>query len=239
MSNQSSKNSTDERPEISSVSRVSILERRSYSASPMQNKHIGDCIQVVYEVSEEEKKQNGLTDNCIVLFVKSPINPIGTNTASETLFSEVHFTRNEIFLRISSACLHGSLGDTECQCYPDTVDALVQIAESECGIFVYMPQDALGRGLRDKVRDHRLIYGVDDNGRNIEPVSQEQSFDILYPNGYDIRAYHCLNKVFNDLGLSSLSFTYIGENPQKLGMIRDHTKLNINRVVPLERQKRS
>jgi len=203
------------------------LETERYSASPMKNRYLGDCIQVVYTATQEEQERDSLTDEHIIIFVKAKKDPIGATAESGKLFGKEHFKEEEVLLRISSACVHGSLGDMDCTCHEDTVAALQTIQEKGCGVFVYMPQDALGRGLRDKVRDHRLTYGVSEEGEKVEPLSTEESMAAMYPEGYDIRNFTVLRTVFEELGLSEVEFVFLGKNEQKINKIRAETGISI------------
>ena len=204
-----------------------LLERQNYSVSPMRNVHLGDCIQVVYTANDNDVEENGLTSKEIVVLVKIPEGLQKKGTGTEKPFGNHNFPDEEIPLRISSACLHGSLGDSECNCYPETIDYLRQIADTGYGVFVYLPQDALGRGLRDKVRDHRLIYGVDENGHRTNPLTVEESLFALHPEGYDVRHFSILRKVFQELGLDGCKFRILGHNIAKIDTIQSETNLQI------------
>lgn len=207
------------------------LETERYSASPMKNRFLGDCTQIVYTADKDDQKRDGLTDPNILIFVKTTENPLGVKSENGKLFSKDHFKGAEILLRVSSACLHGSLGDTECNCYQESLNALSAIGTNGCGIFVYMPQDALGRGLRDKVRDHRLLYGVNESGQSISPMTVEESLSTLHPEGYDVRGYSTLRRAFEELGLADLDFTFLGENEKKVHQIRSETGFSIVKVM--------
>ena len=104
---------------------------------------------------------------------------------------------------------------------------LKKIAELEQGIFVYLPQEAQGRGLREKVRDHRLIYGRNELGEQTNKRTQNQAMELLQPHGYDIRQYYILHKVFSDLGLLDFNYNYLGDSNTKLDQILRQTGLKI------------
>jgi GTP cyclohydrolase II len=204
-----------------------VLETEKYSVSPMKNRHLGDCVQVVFTAAKEERERDGLTDENIIVFVKTAKDPLQVRTQSGKLFGKEHFEGSSVLLRIASSCVHGSLGDMECSCYEDTVDVLKKIAAHGNGIFVYLPQDSLGRGPRDKVRDHRLIYGVDERGKKTEPMSVEQSLSAVHPEGYDIRRYTTLRRVFDELGLGGIEYILLGGNAEKIEKIRTDTGIAI------------
>ncbi len=199
------------------------LETEKYSVAPMKNRYLGDCTQVVFTADKEERERDGLTDENIIIFVKTAKDPLEIRTQSGKLFGKEHFAEPSVLLRIASSCVHGSLGDMECSCHEDTVDALKKIAAHGGGVFVYLPQDSLGRGPRDKVRDHRLIYGVDAQGRKIEPMSVAESLSAIHPEGYDIRRYTTLRSVFAELGLADMEFILLGGNREKVEKIRIDT----------------
>ncbi|HLC76562.1 MAG TPA: hypothetical protein VJB82_05645 [Candidatus Peribacterales bacterium] len=204
-----------------------VLETEKYSVSPMKNRYLGDCTQIVFTAGKEEQERDGLTDENVIIFVKMAKDPLQTRAQSGKLFGKEHFEGSSVLLRIASSCVHGSLGDMECSCYEDTVDALKKIAAHGSGVFVYMPQDSLGRGPRDKVRDHRLIYGVDEQGRKTEPMSVEQSLSSVHPEGYDIRQYTTLRQVFEELGFGDVEFILLGGNAEKIEKIRTDTGIAI------------
>lgn len=219
---------TKEAKRIESTSDIGKFERKRYSAAPMINRHLGECIQVVYSADGEECEKNGLTDSNILIFVKTPDPKI--KPANGKLFDGEMFAGSEVLLRISSSCLHGSLGDTECPCYDDTINALEEIQRNESGIFIYMPQDAQGRGLRDKVRDHRLMYGINESGEAAQTRNLEESMTEVHPEGYDIRHYHIIAKIFEDLGLGGMEFTLLGTNKGKVEKLRDEAGIAITQT---------
>jgi GTP cyclohydrolase II len=212
-----------------------LLETERYSASPMQNRYLGDCMQVVYSANENEQQENSLTDGNIIILCKTTVDPLQVASGTGKLFGPEHFEGSDVLLRISSACVHGSLGDTECDCHPDTTSALSTIGDNECGVFIYMPQDALGRGLRDKLRDHRLTYGVDRHGLPIAPLSSEQSMSAMYPEGYDIRSYHVLQSVLSDLGLNDIDFVFMGKNERKIQQVQTETGIRVASTMDWKR----
>jgi len=216
-------------PRDADIKRIDIFETNNYSASPFEGTFIGKCTQIAFSVNSVEQETNGLTSSTVYLLVKSINNPFDTIVQSNKLFSADLFKEDQpIPLRISSECLPGSLGDTECSCYIDSVHYLEEINKNESGIFVYLPQEALGRGLREKVKDHRLIYGYNEYGESTPPISQASAMNLLHPSGYDIRQYTILKKIFTELGLFDLSFMYMGENTSKLSSIIDQTGLKIS-----------
>ncbi len=205
-----------------------LLEKQNYSVSPMRNVHLGDCIQVVYTANDDDVEANGLTAKEIVVLVKTPGGSPKGDASTEKPFGKYNFHEEITPLRISSACLHGSLGDSECGCYPETIEYMRQIADTGYGVFVYLPQDSLGRGLRDKVRDHRLIYGVDENGNKTDRLTVEESLTALHPEGYDVRHFAILKRVFQELGLDDCKFRILGNNIAKIDTIQRETGLQIS-----------
>ncbi len=215
------------KPDVSDRKPVN-LETPEYSAGPLYNRYMGKCMQVVFTVDDEAVAENALTHHDVLILVKTLLDPLESPSDNGVLFDRKHFDfKNDVPLRVSSACLHGALGDTDCLCHQETIAYMEQIRDHGYGVFVYMPQDAQGRGLRDKVRDHRLIHGVDEVGRKIEPVSAEESLRTLYPEGYDIRKYGILRKIFSRLGLFEVKFRYLGEGEEKRKQIIDETRLLI------------
>lgn len=209
------------------------LENPKFSVAPMKNAFLGECIQIVYSATAEEETRDGMTDSDIIILIKSGKNPLSNVSSNGKLISKDHFGTGKILMRVSSACTHGFLGDAECSCRADTEDALREIAKNGAGVFIYMPQDAQGRGLRDKVRDHRLIYGVDRFGKPIPARTMDESMAVIHPEGYDIRNYHVLRGVLTDLGLDELDFTFIGNNHEKLRKIQAETGMRISSTISL------
>jgi GTP cyclohydrolase II len=217
-------------PSVSQTEARVPVETQNYSAAPFEGLYSGRCTQIAYTVSPEIQAENGFTNPDILILVKTPLDPFIAPSSTGRLFDQTHFGDTEkIPLRISSACLPGSLGDTECDCHIDSVNYLKEIKERGVGVFVYLPQEALGRGLREKVRDHRLIYGVDDDGHLIPPVPPDEALNMLHPDGYDIRKYHALRGVFGELGLLELKFENLGESDKKRLEIVDQTGIEIYR----------
>ena len=205
-----------------------VFETNEYSASPFESQYLGKCIQIAFSLNKHDILTNGLTASTVLIFVKSPQNPFSTKSTSKKLFSSALFNQNQnIPLRISSECLPGFFGDTECSCYTDTINYLKLINKNKSGIFVHLPQEAQGRGLREKVKDHRLIYGYNESGKKINPLSQETAMKILRPEGYDVRKYYVLKKIFKKLGLYNLSFEYLGESHTKMELIKKQSGLKL------------
>lgn len=188
-------------------------------ATPANNVHLGSCIMLSVLLDGGKEA---------LMLVKTKTNPLVVCKRNEKVFFEMNDFGDvsEIPLRISDACVTGSLGDTACSCHVDSVNYLKRMKKYGIGVFVYLPHEGMGRGLSAKLSDHRLQIGLGIGGKNIYPMSFEESTVILFKDSeYDSRIYKDIGMLFNQIGLGERTFLYFGENTRKIEAIKIQTGL--------------
>lgn len=193
------------------MSTHAIARTSRYVATPSHNTFLGDCTLVSYFVPKNEQQKNNLTGTEIIMLIKTrePILPI--RHERRTLVLKKMFERPTIPLRIMSSCATGLLGDSSCDCLGDMTRYLNEINVMGEGVFVYLPQEGRGRGLRLKLMDHQLQKGVTEFGMATAPLDFDAALRAVIPNEtFDIRKYAFVRDIFVDLGLDSLSFAWLG-----------------------------
>ncbi len=126
-----------------------------------------------------------------------------------------------VFLRVHSECITGDVfGSYRCDCGQQRQKALIKIAKSKNGIFIYLKQEGRGIGLREKIRAYAL---------------QEQGYDtheanILLGHDPDPREYSMVKKILDQLGVKELRL--ITNNPSKENSLREFG-FNVIETIPL------
>lgn len=195
-------------------------------ATPADNIYMGPCIMIAALMSSDKE---------VLLLVKTENSPFAICKRNEKIFFEEGDFRytSGIPLRISDACVTGTLGDTACSCHVDSVEYLEMMQKNSVGIFLYLPHEGMGRGLLAKLLDHRLQLGLGVDGQNAHPMSFEESAKVLFgDSSYDSRVYKDVGELFKQLGLDVLPFLYFGENVRKMEKIRMETGLHL--IIPPE-----
>lgn len=188
-------------------------------ATPANNVHLGSCIMISVLLDDGKEA---------LVLVKTKTNSLVVCKRNEKIFFEMNDfgDASEIPLRISDACVTGSLGDTACSCHVDSINYLKRMKKYGIGVFVYLPHEGMGRGLSAKLSDHRLQIGLGIGGKDSYPMSFEESMVILFKDSrYDSRIYKDVGTLFNQIGLGARTFLYFGENIRKIEAIKMQTGL--------------
>src|SRR5260221_7285925 len=119
-------------------------------------------------------------------------------------------TSKPVLVRIHSECITGDVfGSYRCDCGQQKQKALVKIAKSKNGIFIYLKQEGRGIGLSEKIRAYAL---------------QEQGYDtheanILLGHDPDPREYSKVKEILDQLGVKRIKL--ITNNPSKENSLRE------------------
>ena len=121
-------------------------------------------------------------------------------------------------LRIHSQCLTGEVfGSLRCDCGQQLNLALTRIAEAECGLLIYDPQEGRGIGLLNKL----MAYELQDQGADTVEANQKLGFDA------DERDYGFAVAILRHFGLQQVRL--LSNNPSKV------TTLESNGIQVVER----
>lgn len=114
-------------------------------------------------------------------------------------------------LRLHSSCTTGDIfGSQRCDCQAQMHAALQAIAEEEQGIFLYLPQEGRGIGLKGKLQAYKL---------------QELGYDTVDANlhlGFpaDARSYTTAVAILQDLQITHARI--MTNNPAKIAALQSH-----------------
>lgn len=127
-----------------------------------------------------------------------------------------------VLVRVHSECLTGDVfGSVKCDCGPQLHEAMRQIAESGCGVVVYLRgHEGRGIGIASKLQ----AYGLQDGGLD----TVDANLRLGYP--VDSREYGIGAQILADLGVTSMRL--MTNNPGKYGGLAGFG-LTITERVPL------
>ena len=127
-----------------------------------------------------------------------------------------------VLVRVHSECLTGDVFHSlRCDCGEQLEQALVRLADEDCGVLLYMTQEGRGIGLLNKLKAYEL---------------QESGFDTVEANlelglPADAREYGIGNQILADLGLTTIRI--LTNNPKKLTGIEGFG-LTVVEQLPIE-----
>jgi len=206
------------------------MDREKYSFYFMhKNKYLGDCLTIVYSATELEAKECGLTDPNVVIMIKpGQLHDTLISDRSldyfDLLSSEEIFDPNiEIPIRVASVCQLGTLGDSHCNCEEKKVEGLQFIGNHGQGIYIQMPQEAMGQGLLYKAKELELqVSGRDPSGEFVGKKSIKDASDyLLEGHPLDVRKYSLLRKILADLGLNRFQYSVMTSTAKKANQLAD------------------
>lgn len=191
-----------------------------------KNNLIGEnVLAICYKADEKEKKQNGLTNNNILILIKN-------NEFSKYINSK-NFDLNEclynslknkaIFMRIQCECLLGIYGDSHCDCEQQKNKAIKIIKEKE-GIYIHLPQEAQGHGLHYKLKELELqVNGRDISGKFIGCKDRNEAQKIILKKEKfeDKRSYKIIIDILKALNLFNNEFVLITDSKKKMKQLQD------------------
>jgi GTP cyclohydrolase II len=207
-----------------------VSNRERYSFYYMhENKYMGDCLTVVYAATEHELSECGLTDPNVVIMIK--IGQQDEVFGSDKALDYFDFLSNadifqpdqEIPIRVASICQLGTLGDSHCNCEEKKVESLQFIGQHGQGVYIQMPQEAMGQGLLYKAKELELqVSGRSPEGDFVGKKSIKEASDYLLDgHPLDIRKYSLLRKILADLGLNRFKYSVMTSTANKAQKLAD------------------
>jgi GTP cyclohydrolase II len=130
--------------------------------------------------------------------------------------------RSRVPTRLHSECLTGDVfGSIKCDCRGQLELAIDRVAETECGVILYLRQEGRGIGLANKIK----AYSLQDRGFDTVEANHHLGFDD------DLRSYDVAAAMVHLLGIESVElFT---NNPKKIEGLRSRGVL-VERRQPME-----
>lgn len=176
---------------------------------------------ICYKASEDEIKQNSLTGSNVLVFIKSKefesIDNSKLTIDRKSIIKEA-FQGKDILLRVQSECLLGMYGDSHCDCESQREEAIRLIKEND-GIFIHLPQEALGYGLEYKCKEVELqVNGRIQQGDFIGFKDKESAQTYLTKTNHynDLRRYGIVMNIMKKLGLEKNKFILLSNSQSKL-----------------------
>lgn len=189
-----------------------LMENDEYVASPSHNNFLGDCLCIVWFLSSANVSKYSLTDNFIYILIKTKNDINYSDRNANHIIKRSDFeSPDTVPLRVMSACLTGLLGDKMCTCHKDMLEYLTKLRDIGEGIFLYLPQEAMGRGIRTKIIDHRMQIGLTPFGEEMGKRSFTETAEELFPGEeFDKRDYSFIRSCFEKTGLALLNYKWLG-----------------------------
>jgi 3,4-dihydroxy 2-butanone 4-phosphate synthase/GTP cyclohydrolase II len=127
-----------------------------------------------------------------------------------------------VLVRVHSECLTGDVFHSlRCDCGEQLEQALLQIADEERGVLLYMAQEGRGIGLLNKLK----AYELQENGFDTVDANLELGFPA------DARDWGIGNQILADLGLTTIRI--LTNNPKKISGLEGYG-LTVVEQVPIE-----
>jgi len=132
-----------------------------------------------------------------------------------------------VLARVHSECLTGdALFSLRCDCGFQLQEALKKIAESGCGVLLYLRQEGRGIGLLNKIK----AYHLQDAGADTVEANEALGFDA------DMRDYSMCQPMLEHLGVQAVNL--MTNNPRKVKALSEFN-VNVAERVPLQVGKNS
>lgn len=117
-----------------------------------------------------------------------------------------------VLVRIHSECMTGDVfGSLRCDCGPQLKEAQRLVAESGCGVILYLRQEGRNIGLVNKMR----AYALQDQGHDTVDANILQGLPV------DGRSYDVAIGMLNALGVRG-GIKLLTNNPDKVAALQDY-----------------
>lgn len=200
------------------------------------NAYLGDVLLGVYTASQAEMSKNSLTRNEIMMYIKLPgdvLNISETKSGYTDIIRSKFNNIESIPLRVASECILGIFGDSHCDCEKERIAHLEEITKIGYGIYINLPQEGKGRGLRYKVSEVNIqCNGIDNRGNYIGNKTAAGAAQHILGKPYiEKRTYGIVYRVLKSAGLGGHNFELYTSNPKKISELS--STLNISTIKPI------